>query len=309
MKNLLVTCGLAFLLGSAAFAQKSADIAAIKKQCGCMDVTFKYAETFASDTAYKFHERYLAKATEYVFVIEESKDKIVLQHLLAINDTMIIKHWREDWTYEDAHLLSFYKDRTWKYREQPRAAVKGTWTQKVYEVNDEPRYEGTAQWAHVNGRSMWESTVDAPLPRREYTKRKDYNVMQRGNRIYVSDKGYLHEQDNDKILRDQQGSDKLIAQEKGINDYRLTDAAKCEGAKKWWVANAPFWTDVRAAWDEQFQKRQDITLKPYVRAKPISLFLMEIEKKGYDSATNRVKIRETLESFIENPTAATVGMK
>ncbi|TDB63712.1 DUF6607 family protein [Arundinibacter roseus] len=308
MKKILKLFVFVLMGTSAALAQKSADIAAIKGQCGCFDITFKYAETFAADTTYKFPERYLAKATEYVFVVEESKDKIVLQHLLAINDTMVIKHWREDWLYENSDLYSFYKDRTWKYQRLPKETVKKSWTQKVYEVNDEPRYEGSAQWSHVNGRSMWESTVDAPLPRREYTKRKDYNVMRRGNRIYITDYGYLHEQDNDKIQRNESGHDVLIAQEKGINDYRKIDPAACAATQKWWASHAPFWADVRAVWDEFFETRQDLTIKPYYRARPLSQFFTETEKKGYDSATNREKIREVLTNFIIRPEPITVGM-
>ena len=34
----------------AAFAQKSADVAAIKGQCGCHEVKFDYAETFSPNT-------------------------------------------------------------------------------------------------------------------------------------------------------------------------------------------------------------------------------------------------------------------
>jgi len=291
---------IAFLLLASfgvAFAQKSADIAAIKGQCGCHEVKFDYAETFSPNKEYKLSSQYHAKGTEYVFVVEESKDKIVIQHLLAIGDTMVVKHWREDWTYEDPNLLSYYKEGVWKYSQFEKAQVKKGWTQKVYEVDDAPRYEGFAQWSHVNGKHLWESKVDAPLPRREYTKRKDYNVLKRGNRIYVTDYGYLHEQDNDKISR-KDGADVLIAQEKGINDYRKTDEKACEVTKKWWAEHAPFWADVRAEWQVVFDKHKNITIKQFVRSKMLSEYFSAIEKEKNDSATNRKKIKEVLNQFV-----------
>ena len=65
--------------------------------CGCFDVQFEYAETFARDTAYHpVLKPYKARAVEYVTVAEESADNIVLQHLLVVNDAMVIKHWRQD---------------------------------------------------------------------------------------------------------------------------------------------------------------------------------------------------------------------
>ena len=302
MKNISLTLLLSGLLITT-YAQKSEDIKAIKAQCGCHDVDFSYAETFSPNKEYKFKDRYLAGGTEYVFVVEESKNKIVIQHLLAIGDTMVIKHWREDWTYEDSNLLSFYKDRQWKYNSLLKEKTKKAWTQKVYEVDDAPRYEGIARWSHINDKHLWESTVDAPLPRREYTKRNDYNVMKRGNRIYINKNGYLHEQDNDKILRKDDG-DVLIAQEKGLNNYHRTEANKCEIAQKWWAENGAFWHDVRAAWQEAFENHHDITIKQFVRGKMLDEEFKTIKKEKNTSKVNRQKLREVLTKFVvynENP--------
>ena len=278
-------------------AQKKEDIAAIKAQCGCHNVDFVYAETFSPNKDYKYHDRYHADGTEYVFVVEESNDKIVIQHLLAVGDSMVVKHWREDWTYEDPNLYSFQKDRFWKYANLSKESVKNTWTQKVYEVDDSPRYGGVAQWSHANGKHLWESKVDAPLPRREYTTRSDYNVMKRGNRIYVDQTGYLHEQDNDKILR-KDGQDILIAQEKGLNDYRKSDAKKCDVAAKWWAEHGSFWNDVRAVWGESFEKHKDMTVKQFLRGKMVSEEFKVVEKQKNDSATNRQKLREIINKCV-----------
>lgn len=53
----------------------------------------------------------------------------------------------------------------------------------------------------ADGKDYWENKTSSPLPRREYTKRDDYNVMLRGNRHEITDYGWMHEQDNDKMIR------------------------------------------------------------------------------------------------------------
>jgi hypothetical protein len=69
------------------------------------------------------------------------------------------------------------------------------------QVDDSPRYESIGTWVHVDGRHEWQSKTDSPLPRREFTKRSDYNVLRRGNRIYLTPQGWMFEQDNKKIVR------------------------------------------------------------------------------------------------------------
>ncbi|UBM60418.1 hypothetical protein LAG90_07140 [Marinilongibacter aquaticus] len=289
---------LAFSLPFLANAQKAEDIAAIKGQCGCFDVDFRYAETFAPDKDYQFHDRYHAKAIEYVLPIEDSKQKIVLQHLLIVRDSVIVKHWREDWQFEEPMLFSFDKDRSWKFSELDKNQRKGTWTQKVFQTDDSPRYEGYAQWFHGNGEPFWESAVDAPLPRREYSKRKDYNVMHRGNRIYITDYGYLHEQDNKKFIRDDAGNDELLAEEKGYNAYRRVDMQNCQVAQKWWEEHQAFWADVRAAWDEVFAKRAGFEFKQFVRTKMFGQYLDELEKAHKSSEENRKALHDLMSKFV-----------
>src|SRR5699024_9596328 len=78
-------------------SKKEKDIAAIMDMCGCYEVEFQYAETFAPDIAYEKAYNYSAKALELAIPIVEKNNLISIQHLLLANDTMIIKHWRQDW--------------------------------------------------------------------------------------------------------------------------------------------------------------------------------------------------------------------
>src|SRR5687768_9203097 len=96
------------LLSGALFAQKNTDLKNIKNLCGCFEVEFKYAETFAPDEEYQYHNRErITQATEWVVPVEEKKNKMVLQHLLVVNDTMVVKHWREDWEFQKQELLLY----------------------------------------------------------------------------------------------------------------------------------------------------------------------------------------------------------
>ncbi len=301
---LIIMCCLA--LGTVqAQKRKKQDIDAIKAMCGCYDVTFNFAETFAENKDYKFHDNYRSGALEYVFVVEEGKDKIVLQHLLVISDSMIIKHWRQDWIYENTDFHTFYKDNTWKYESKNPEAVKGQWTQKVYQVDDGPRYEGSSTWVHVDGRSYWENTADAPLPRREFSKRSDYNVMVRRNRQEITADGWVHEQDNDKVIRD--SDDTVLASEKGVNTYAKTDASKCQAAKQWWQEKHAYWDDVRAVWDELFAQKKTVQIEKMVDDKVLFMKLFALEDEvlegNYNSAVSKEKIRSTINEYLKGDVA------
>lgn len=286
-------------------AQKSVDVAAIKGQCGCFDIKFSYAETFSPDKNYQYHDRYVTGGREWVFVDEESKDKLVLMHLLVINDTMVIKHWREDWQYENTDLLAFDKGLTWKATQLPKNQVKGQWSQSVFEVNDMPRYEGTASWIHKDGQHLWANITDAPLPRREYTKRSDYQVLRRNNRIHVTPDGYLHEQDNDKVIRDASG-DKLLAQEKGLNDYKKIDDEKCKIATEFWAKNREYWVDVRTVWGQLIAQNKGISLKAKsddgkMLWKELDDVVESLKAKGEKNATKRqAEIRSVINKYLNN---------
>lgn len=270
--------------------QKKQDISAIKSMCGCYEISFNFSETFSPVKDYEYHDNYKSGALEYVFPIEESKDKIVLQHLLVISDTMIIKHWRQDWLFENNDFYAFDKESTWDYKSKSASEVKGQWTQKVYQVDDSPRYEGSSSWVHVDGRHFWENTADAPLPRREFSKRSDYNVMERRNRQEITGSGWVHEQDNAKIIRSEEG-DEILAYEKGLNTYTKTEDSKCNPAKKWWGENEPYWADVRAVWDEVFAKQKTIAINMKVDDKIMfqRLFSLGADVSGTDYDSNEIK--------------------
>ena len=279
--------------------KKALDIAAIKSMCGCFEIDFDYTETFSPDTNYEFHDDYHAHAAaEYAFVVEESENKIVIQHLLVINDEMVIKHWRQDWIYENTELWEYQDDFSWKYVKKTPEEVKGQWTQKVYQVDDSPRYQGTATWVHVDGKHYWENTSMSPLPRREYSHRNDYNILIRGNRHEITEYGWLHIQDNQKLSRTEAG-DKIIAEEKGYNRYHSQSKTKCQAAIDWWENHQDFWTLVRAQWDEIFEKDQDFTMQKFVEEKMLWEKIFGLDSEFVAGELKKKDAKAQILGFIE----------
>lgn len=291
-KNLLAV--LAIGTGICANAQSQQDVKAIKAMTGCYDVSFNFAETFSQQKDYEKKKNYRSGALEWVTVAEESPKKIELQHILIVNPQgsgkdAIVKHWRQDWKYENTDLHVFNKGSQWKFKKLSPESVKGQWTQIVYQVDDAPRYSGTGSWVHVDGRTYWESSADAPLPRREYTTRKDYNVMVRGNHQEIYDWGWMHDQDNKKVLRKDGAKDETIVEEKGREYYTKVDDAKCIIAQNYWNEYAPLWKTVRQTWDEELAKNKDLSVTPDVEDIFLYKDLMKLTPKQNKEAKELVK--------------------
>lgn len=292
------------LLSPVIFAQPrppEMDLESIKSMCGCYSITFDYTEVFPSDPAYNIRDPYHADArAEWIFVVEEEPGKVAMQHLLIVDQDRIIKHWRQDWVYENKDQYLFNKDNNWQFNKLPANDVRGQWTQKVFQVDDSPRYEGTATWIHADGRHYWESVADSPLPRREYTKRSDYNVMQRTNRHILTDYGWLHEQDNFKIIRQETGDSILVA-EKGLNKYTRIDDSHCQTAREWWDKHSAFWNLVREEWDVVFSSNEDLSLQSEVKGRVLWKSLFELDKDLATEAEEKpVKVRKQIRKIIED---------
>ena len=258
-------------------AQKTKDIEAIKEMCGCFEIDFKFSETFqySNDSNYSKSKNYNSKALEYAKLIKDEKGHISIQHLLVMGD-YVIKHWRQDWIYQNKDLLKYDGNNNWKYKSKTKRAVKGQWTQKVFQVDDSPRYEGSATWVHIDGKSYWENSSYAPLPRREYTKRDDYNIMIRGNRHEITNDGWIHDQDNYKVIKDfKSDSEVIIASEKGFNKYTRVDESKCNAAIDWWGENKVKWSFVLDKWNSIYSQKENISLRKSIENKPLFSFLFD----------------------------------
>ena len=277
-------------------AQKKKDINAIKSMCGCFEIEFNFSETFSTNPDTK-SKNYKAKALEWAQLVSSDNNHISIQHLLIVGSERfpsVVKHWRQDWVYQNTDLYVYDVNNRWNFIKKNKSNVKNQWTQKVFQVDDSPRYEGTATWVHVDGKSYWENITPAPLPRREFSKRKDYNVTLRGNRNEITQYGWVHDQDNQKINIDESGKKEIIAYEKGFNTYTKVDDERCIAAKKWWNDNNEKWSIVRDKWSEIYSKNEDLTLKSTVEGKKLYEYLFN--KKYSDKKTIDLVIEKFLKS-------------
>jgi hypothetical protein len=296
MKNLVLFIIVLFSINSVnSQKKKNKDIEAIKKMCGCYEVTYNFAETFnySKDSLYKPSKIKISGGLELAVLVEDENDLISIQHILQVGDPsnpMIVKHWRQDWLFENKNTYIFNANNSWIYNEKNKKEIKGQWTQKVFQVDDSPRYEGSGSWVHLDGKSYWENTTPAPLPRREYTIRSDYNLTMRGNRHEITKYGWLHDQDNSKIKRVMGKDDLIIAKEKGYNTYKKVNDNRCSVAKKWWIDNSTKWEIVRSKWEQIFNKKVDLYLKPTVDNMPLYIYLFD----------DKIKEKESINSLIES---------
>lgn len=282
------------------------DKQAIKALAGFYEVTFNYAETFAPENTYEYKPRYESHGSEWVVVIEETPTKISMQHILVLGKNMVMKHWREDWIYEDPTHLVYDKDNAWIAKTISKEEAKGSWVQKVYQVDDSPRYEGRGTWLHADGKSRWESETDSPLPRREHSKRDDYNVLKRLNRVYSTPTGWMFEQDNQKIIREG-GKDQLLVREKGLEEFVEIDEKIFDVAKTWWAAQAPFWKAVRSVWSDIYSSNPTLKLHVTVNNKALYDYLFAMAetatKEQWSEEKSKAESAAIINTYLVNTVA------
>ena len=274
------------------------DRKAILSMAGEYEVTFKFMETIAISDEYELRKPYLAEATEVIFVVKDTPKNIIMQHVLWLEDLeVVVKHWKQEWKYEDQKIFEFIGNNTWKRRNLEKEQVQGTWSQKVYQVDDSPRYESYGKWVHDSGMSSWQgSKTRRPLPRREYTKRSDYEIMMAINRHTITSKGWFHEQDNYKKVSE---TGNILCREVGLNYYERTDLVDFSEPKKYWDKNAKFWAYVSSVLDDEMENSESsFSLKGKVDGKALYASLFKLVKETDDEKLRRDRAKDIIESYI-----------
>lgn len=281
-------------------AKKEMDRKAILDLAGKFHVTFDFAETFSPLKGYEREKLYTNESIEYIFVIKDEANHISLQHILVINDRFVVKHWRQDWVYENRDFLAFEKDGVWKKKTITKEQARGTWTQKVYQVDDSPRYQGYGTWVFVDGRRFWNSTADAPLPRRQ-EERTDYNVLVRGSHIELTDYGWIMDQDNQKVYRNDEEEDQLVVWEKGFEIQKRGDY-NIQPAIDYWEKAQNFWADVRDIWDELIEDWDEVRIKEKIGDKhlydKVFALVNKFSGENYDEQIAREVIKTAINEHV-----------
>ena len=292
------------LADSQKFAQ---DRAAILAMSGAFEVEFDFEETVSLDEGYKLKKPYLADAYELVEVAQDTGKSITLQHLLVVGDEdgpVVIKHWGQVWKYEDRRTLNYEGGNTWLPVTHSNADVEGTWTQFVTQIDESPRYKAFGAWVHTANTSIWTSRLSTrPLPRREYTKRKDYDLLMVTNRHVITPEGWVHQQENSKLVS-REGKRKFLCMERGLNQYRRVSDENSKGgfklARKKWDQTRTFWGQVRNCWDQVISDTDEpIRYALIVDGNRLMSEVNSMARKAEKGeAINQVAIREVLTKFL-----------
>jgi hypothetical protein len=247
----------------AAAAPPAADREAILAMAGDYAVTFDFEETVSFDAAYEPREPYHSGAFEVVRVIRDEPRTIELQHILVVGADgrqLPIKHWRQKWVYEPAYVFDYLGDNRWRRRDLDPAEAAGRWAQFVYQVDDSPRYAALGDWRHDRGTAAWTSEPSLrPLPRRDATKRDDYDAIRAVNRHALTPRGWVHEQDNTKLRLGEAGPAPLV-REVGVNRYGHNSDFAVAVAEDYWRDTAAYWDAVRDLWTRLEQEQGEIGL-------------------------------------------------
>ena len=232
-------------------AKFQADRRLILAMAGNYNVKFDFQETTAWQPDYTPIAPKISGGHEVVRVIEDTGRIIKLQHMLVAEDAgkiFVIKHWRQDWTYEPASVLVYAGTGKWVMEDVPERMRKGRWSQTVWQVDDSPRYGGWGQFEEQGGVRRWRSNWTwRPLARRDAIRNPVYDRYTAINRHQSTPTGWIHWQDNTKMaLRD--GRLVPIVQEYVLNTYTRADDYDVAAADRYWAATAGYWAAVRAAW-------------------------------------------------------------
>lgn len=297
----------------AAASPVAADRQAILAMAGEYRVTFDFKETVVLASDYTRTKPKESGAYETVIVVIDEPERIVLQHILVSREGgHVTKHWRQDWSWQAPTRFEFSDDQTWRVRSIPAETNDQAWTQCVYEVSDAPRYCGTGRWTHEDDISTWTSDPTwRPLPRREYSKRDDYNALDVENRHTVVPGGWTHEQDNTKIRRHAGSAPHGLVREFGFNDYIRLDEGEFDfsPAYDYWNKTHDYWARVRAEWDARLTAGDGIHLDTPVDGMPIIEATFEQAQRVIDGETIPTnELRAVFDRYVKPPQRAVAAI-
>jgi len=296
------------------------DRRAILAMAGPYRVTFDFLETVGFGENFERDRPYQSWGTEYIYVIEDRETFISLQHIMVMYfaadgeqepESLVMKHWRQDWTFEDDTLLVYDHANRWHKQSVGKAERSGRWSQAVFQVDDSPRYESTGRWEHNGSFSSWRSErTRRPLPRRESSVRDDYDVLEGFNRHTITRDGWVQEEENLKLVVDAEGAPDIalpyLARELGVARYRRITGTDFTPGDRYLALAGRFWRDVREAWAATIAAGDTLVLREEVDGVPLFAPLFEyaenVMRTGeYDAPEGRDFARETLDAYLVRP--------
>jgi hypothetical protein len=170
--------------------------------------------------------------------------------------------------------------------------------QSVLQVDDSPRYAARGRWRHEGGVSTWLSDETwRPLPRREFSVRKDYDVLVGTNRHTITPHGWVQEENNLKLALNQK---RFLAREYGVARYERIRDYDFSAGETYYTRTEPFWAEVRAAWRELEEARGRFAMRAPVDQGQLFIPFFEyaqklVEGAAFEREAARAFVRRTLQ--------------
>ena len=290
------------------------DRRAILAMTGGYRTSFDFIETVGFNPQYEPAAPYQSWGTEYIYLVEDRGDFISLQHIIVmfiempnktISDAMVIKHWRQDWKYEDVNLNVFIGNNIWKKKEYSREEVVGSWSQSVYQVDDSPRYQAIGHWQHKSNYSSWLSNETwRPLPRREFSVRDDYDILIGTNRHTITPLGWVQEEENlkTKLMQNNNNKiEKILAKEIGLARYEHIKNHDWKAGDEYWDKTSLFWKEVRDIWNTFLNDNKILLVKKNMNNQSLFelMFNLANESANHKLPVEKEEIQSILNRYID----------
>ena len=284
-------------LQAAGLDDRERDRRAILAMAGDYRTSFDFIETIGFTEGYQPAAPYQSWGTERVYVVANEPEFVSLQHIIVMHfldadgfesDAMVVKHWRQDWQYEDAEVHAFQGRGAFVRRALDPANRKGAWTQTVYQVDDSPRYEAVGRWIHAPGVSYWQTDDRRrPLPRREFSVRDDYQALYGSHRITITPAGWTQEEDALKLVLDENNrpssSQPYLAREAGLSRYDRVLDYDFSAGDDYWEETGAFWSRVRQYWDALYKAESAFSFVKSAEGMPMFMALFGMAGEDFES--------------------------
>ena len=300
-------------LQSAGLTPLERDRQAILTMAGAYRTSFDFIETVGFTPQYEPPAPYQSWGTERVYIVASEPDFISLQHIIVmhfaaedgtLSAPMVVKHWRQDWQYQDTAVHAFQGNGVFERQGQDATATMGTWTQTVYQVDDSPRYEAIGRWTHAQGVSFWQSDDRRrPLPRREFSVREDYQTLFGSHRITITPHGWTQEEDALKLVLDERNNPRseqpFLAREAGLSRYDRIVGYDFSAGDDYWRTTGPFWSRVRAYWTTLYRNESAFYFVKSVEGVPLFMALFDMADESFDTVEQAdAAIQDTLSRYV-----------
>ena len=283
---------------------------AIKSMGGCYLVDYSYAETESLKAGYNRDGRVYdvnsdKSIKEWIYVDQITPSRLRVQHVMFavdlqgnLMDGSQLKHTGEDWEFQAAYLYDFTGPNTWEVKQ---GTPVGSWTRRVTNLDDGPRYQCAAPFSSTAANPDWTCSGYSPIPGRETRDmgRKDYDGLERTTRVISYGDSFIERQANTKVIQRNGAPKENLAKEVGKNWYVRLPDSDCKPAHDFIAPRREFWSIVREAWDQVLVGDRAFVEKPAAPGRPSRYYrIQQLEAQALTENLSDKAVRTKYQSQV-----------